>query len=119
MKVILLEHIPSLGSKGEQKEVKDGFAQNFLIPQKKAVPFTVKNAQKYLQVQKQAQEKQQKAAVSPQDLANRLRALTLDFAEKADETGTFFAGITKEKILKAGTNKDLSIRELRIKHNLI
>ena len=43
MKVILLEVIPSLGARGDIKNVSDGFAMNFLIPQGKALLATKQN----------------------------------------------------------------------------
>ena len=49
MKLILLENIKSLGVKGDIKEVTDGYAINFLLPQKKAALATAHNLvkQKY------------------------------------------------------------------------
>jgi large subunit ribosomal protein L9 len=41
MKVLLLAHIKNIGKKGEVVEIKEGYARNFLIPQKKAVPAQV------------------------------------------------------------------------------
>ncbi len=41
MKVLLLTHIKNIGKKGEVVEIKEGYARNFLIPQKKAVPAAV------------------------------------------------------------------------------
>jgi large subunit ribosomal protein L9 len=43
MEVILLTHIENLGSLGDKVNVKSGFARNFLVPQGKAKPATVKN----------------------------------------------------------------------------
>ena len=43
MKVILLNNIKKLGSRFEVIDVADGFAQNFLIPQKKVLPATLEN----------------------------------------------------------------------------
>jgi len=43
MKVVLLENVKNIGQKGEVKEVKDGYAMNFLIPQKKAKAATEGN----------------------------------------------------------------------------
>ena len=45
MKLILLQDIQNIGKKGEIKDVSDGFAMNFLLPQKKAVLATTKNVQ--------------------------------------------------------------------------
>ena len=43
MKVILLENITSLGVKGDIKNVSDGYASNFLLPQKKALIASLQN----------------------------------------------------------------------------
>ena len=43
MKVILLENITSLGVRGDIKDVSDGYASNFLLPQKKALIASLKN----------------------------------------------------------------------------
>ena len=40
MKVVLIDEVPSLGIPGDVKEVKDGYARNYLIPQKLAVLAT-------------------------------------------------------------------------------
>ena len=43
MKVILLEDITNLGDMGDTVNVKDGYARNFLIPRKLALPATARN----------------------------------------------------------------------------
>ena len=94
MKVVLIEHIQGYGRKGEVKEVKDGYAQNFLLPQGKAVQATDKNVQKYSKLVEKEKVKKQTMSEEPNVLAKKLRGIVLDFAEKADENGTFFAGVT-------------------------
>jgi large subunit ribosomal protein L9 len=113
MKVILLDHVSTLGRKGEVKEVKDGFAQNFLLPQKKAVLATEKNVQKYSFLQKQAEEKKS-AVFEPKSIAGRLRSVVLEFTEKADENGTFFAGITKDKLIKELATRGINLKPKQI-----
>ena len=56
MKVVLLETIKSLGLKGDIKNVSDGYAMNFLIPQKKALIASEKNISN-IKVKKDKQEK--------------------------------------------------------------
>jgi large subunit ribosomal protein L9 len=52
MKVILLQNVEDLGKKYEVKDVKDGYARNFLFPEKLAKPAT-EEALKWLQDQKE------------------------------------------------------------------
>ena len=47
MEVVLLEKIQNLGDLGDTVKVKPGFGRNFLIPQKKAVPATAENVEKF------------------------------------------------------------------------
>ncbi len=51
MQVILLERVEKLGQMGDEVKVKDGFARNFLLPQKKALRATKANRE-YFQTQK-------------------------------------------------------------------
>ena len=47
MEVVLLEKIQNLGDLGDTVRVKSGFGRNYLIPQKKAVPATPENIEKF------------------------------------------------------------------------
>mgnify|MGYP002639020010 CR=1 FL=1 len=115
MKVVLIEHIQGYGRKGEVKEVKDGYAQNFLLPQGKAVQATDKNVQKYSKLVEKEKVKKQTMSEEPNVLAKKLRGIVLDFAEKADENGTFFAGVTRDKIAKVLVAKGLVVKSKQVK----
>ena len=115
MKVILLKHINNLGRKGEVKDVSDGYAINFLLPQKLVALANPKNL-KLLQEQTVAVEKSKTASlIDTKKLLNKLSAIVLDFSEKADAKGTFFAGITAEKISEALQKRVFLIRAKQIK----
>ena len=47
MEVILLEKVANLGNLGDKVAVRPGYGRNFLIPQKKAVPATQENIEKF------------------------------------------------------------------------
>ena len=70
MKVILLEDVNKIGKKGEIKEVKDGYAHNFLFAKKLAVPATKQNLDA-VDKQKDLKEEVQKKNLK-QALDNRL-----------------------------------------------
>jgi len=63
MKVILLTKVANLGSVGDVISVKDGYARNFLIPQKKAIFYSAANY-KVFELQKQNLEKQNQEQIS-------------------------------------------------------
>ena len=67
MKVVLLQDVKSIGKKGELVNVSDGYARNFLIPRKLAVPATAENLNTMKQQEKA---KQAQAAAEAQAAVN-------------------------------------------------
>ena len=110
MKVVLLKSFESLGRAGEVKNVSDGYASNFLLPKKIAVAASDSNVAKYSKLATQPAVKSAGRGSSPEALANKLRAIVVNFHEKVGEGGTFFAGITKEKIITAVQDKGVSLK---------
>lgn len=99
MKVILLENIASLGKRGEVKEVSEGYAMNFLLPQKKAILATALSV-KYFQHQKDEQEKnlaEQQNKYSK--IAKNLNNQSLNFIGKTSAQNNLFAGIGVDEII--------------------
>ena len=116
MKVVLIKHIEKMGRKGEVKNVANGYAQNFLFPQKLAVPATENNVKKYVvdETTETASSKNKGKDKSSESVANQLRSTELIFKEKADENGTLFAGISKDKIIKALVAKRIDLKPKQI-----
>ena len=98
MKVIFLKTVNNVASEGEVKEVSNGYARNFLIPQKLAEIATRETMQKVKQKVEQKQKKVKTTIKDKSKLAKALSGLSVSFKAKADEKGTIFAGITPEKI---------------------
>lgn len=98
MKVVLLENLPGLGNKGEIKNVSDGYAVNFLLPQKKATLATAPTVSR-IQHLKDQQEKnlaeQQKNYAKIKKVLDRQ---TLNFFAKVSEKGHLFSGIGQLEI---------------------
>jgi large subunit ribosomal protein L9 len=98
MKVILLQDVKKLGKKYEVKEVKDGFARNFLIPQGLA-KIATKKALAWLEKQKEIEEKRAEEALKKvQEQASSLDGLELIIPVKVGEQGQLFESITSQKI---------------------
>lgn len=111
MKVIFLKDVKKVGRKLEEKEVSDGYALNFLIPQKLAIPITAATAGQVKQLKTQVEEGRQKAEESRAEALARISGLTLSVPMKANEQGHLFAKLTKDKILeilKIEKNLDIS-----------
>jgi large subunit ribosomal protein L9 len=100
MKVVILKHYPSLGKVGDIKDVAEGYAHNFLFPQKIAALATDGNISHARALKQKKDEAKNRHVVDPEKLVTGLRTMSITLKERADEKGTFFAGITKEKIIE-------------------
>ena len=98
MKVILLQDIENLGKKYEVKEVKSGYARNFLIPQGLVKPAT-KEALKWLEAQKKTEEaKAEEDLKKAQALASNIDGQELMISVKIGGKGELFEKINTQKI---------------------
>ena len=98
MRVIFLKDVEKLGKKFEVKEVKDGYARNFLIPQGLAKPAT-KEVLEWLEVQKEIQEKKAEEDLKKaQGLASSLDDVEVTIPVKVGETDQLFESVTTQKI---------------------
>jgi len=101
MKVILLEDVGGVGEAGSVESVADGYARNYLIPQKLAVPATdgsLKNLEHHRRLirRRQAQESANAKAV-----AERLSEITLKLKAKSGEAGKLYGSITHAEVADA------------------
>lgn len=114
MKVILLQDVENLGKKYEVKEVKDGYARNFLLPQKLVKPAT-KQSLKWLEDQREAIEKDAEEDLKKsQDLASKLDDLELSIAMKVGEEGQLFESITSQKISEKLSELGFEVKKSQI-----
>ncbi len=98
MKVILLQDIENLGKKYEVKEVKSGYARNFLLPQELVMPATKKSL-KWLEVQKEAEEKMAEEELKKiQGKASELDGMEISIPVKIGEEGQLFESINSQRI---------------------
>ena len=98
MKIILLSDVKNVGKKGEVKEVADGYARNFLIKNKLAVPAT-QQSQAILESQiQQKADAEAKAIEDAKALKAQLATLSLTFTLKTGEKGKTFGSISSKQI---------------------
>lgn len=118
MKVILQADVKGTGKKGQVFEVADGYARNFLLPKKLAVPATTGNVldishKKELEEGRKGREKE--AAVA---LADKLSALLIEVKTKTGEGGRLFGSVTSKEIadgLKKQHGVEVDKRKIDIK----
>lgn len=101
MKVILTNDVKPLGTRGQIVDVKDGYANNFLLRQKLAVAATP-GAMKQLEQQQNAKKRKQAEEVAnSQEVATQLEATTVRVAAKAGGNGRLFGTITNANVADA------------------
>ncbi|MFC1801958.1 50S ribosomal protein L9 [Patescibacteria group bacterium] len=101
MKVILLKDIAKVGKKYEVKDVPDGHALNFLIPNK-LVKVATKNSLKSLETEKtQTEEKEEERVKDLKENVEKLSKEVLEIKAKANDEGHLFAGVGKNEIATA------------------
>ena len=98
MKVILQQDVKGQGKKGQLIEASDGYARNFLIPRKLAVPATAENlnTMKQQEKAKKAQEAAEKAEAEA--LSEKLKTSVVKLTAKAGTGGRLFGAVTSKEI---------------------
>ena len=98
MQVILLERVEKLGTIGDEVEVRNGFARNFLIPQGKALLATATNRARFeaerAEIEARNEQAKQEAAASGESL----NGLTFTMIRQASENGQLFGSVTARDI---------------------
>lgn len=98
MKVILLKDVENVGKKYEVKDVKPGFARNFLIAQDLAKLATESNLE-WLESQREVIQKEAEEDLkASQELASKLDDLELVIVDKVNEEGHLFDSVNAQKI---------------------
>ncbi len=98
MKVILLQDVKNVGKKYEIKEVKNGYARNFLIPQSFAKLATKKDL-KWLDRQKEIMEKEAEEDLKKtQEVASHIDGLEVNISVKVGPEGQLFESINNLKV---------------------
>lgn len=99
MKVILKTTVDNLGRAGEVKEVKPGYARNFLLPRRLAEAATPA-ALKYWEKGKEKRQAQVQSEIkTAKELAEKLSGVNLSFSVPASEEGKLFGSVGKSDVL--------------------
>ena len=110
MEVILREHVDNLGHRGEIVKVAEGYARNFLLPRKLALPVTEANKK---QIERERVKAEARDAAERQDaeaVAQRVGAVEITIARRVGENDTLYGSVTAaditEVLAKQGVQVD-------------
>jgi large subunit ribosomal protein L9 len=98
MKVILLKDIKGVGKRFEEKEIADGYANNFLIPKKMVAPLSGASAGAIKNLKSQEEKMRAEEAQILKENIAKLKGLKLSITAKANEKGHLFASLNASKI---------------------
>ena len=93
-KVLLVKPLANLGGEGEQVTVKAGYARNFLLPQKIAIPVNKANKKQIEALLKAREIREAKELENAQAVAKALENMSIAFAVKTGEGGKMFGSVT-------------------------
>jgi large subunit ribosomal protein L9 len=101
MQVILIQDVDNLGGTNELVSVKNGYARNFLIPQKKAVEANSSNLKKMEEKQKQLGKKEAKLLSEINSVIAVLKESPLRIGAKTGTSGKIFGSVTSLQVSRA------------------
>lgn len=114
MKVILTKDVAKLGKSGEMKTVADGYATNFLIPQKLAVSAAGGAYRAYQHDIASREEKRKREREDAEIAATRIGSTTLTMGVKVGEGGKLYGSITAKDIADALSRRGIEIDRHKI-----
>ena len=99
MKVILTTNVKKLGKVGELVNVKDGYARNFLLPNKMALRENKKNLEYYEKIKEEIKINENSKLEQAKQTIENIKRLNIEFNKEADEKGQLYGAISKKEIL--------------------
>jgi large subunit ribosomal protein L9 len=115
MQIILLEKVVNVGNLGDVVKVKDGYARNFLIPQRKARRATAAAVAEF-EVKRAELEKDAAAKLAAsQAQGDKLSGMTISIAQKAGVDGRLFGSVTNFDIAEALTKQGFAVEKAQVR----
>lgn len=117
MKIILNEDVEKLGNKGELKEVKEGYARNYLFPKNLATKATKKAIKQISEEVEAKKEEIAKEKEEAQKKASSLESQKITIQAKAESNGKLFGALSEKIIadnIKKQTGQEVDTKQIEI-----
>lgn len=115
MEVILLESIPHVGALGDKVKVKDGYARNYLIPQKKAKRATVAAIAEFEAKRAELEQAQAARLAAATELKEELDGFVVEIASKTGVDGRLFGSVTNMDVAAALSKQGYDIHKSQVR----
>jgi large subunit ribosomal protein L9 len=99
MEVILREHVDNLGKRGEIVKVADGYARNYLLPRKLALPATDGNRKHVERERKIMETREAEEKASAEAIAARLASVEISISRRVGDTEQLYGSVTSADIV--------------------
>ena len=109
MKIILTANIKKLGKIGDLVTVKNGYARNYLFPQKKALRENKKNLEYFETIKKDISEKEKIKKENAENLLKNLKKIKIEFFKECDENDQLYGAVSKREIQNYLIEKDIKL----------
>jgi large subunit ribosomal protein L9 len=114
MKVILMTDVPALGQRGETRDVANGYARNFLLPRKLAVPATPANLKNVEHLKRQRAREEERALETAKATAERIEGLTLAVTARASEDGRLYGSVSPQDVVEFLERHTITVEKRRV-----
>jgi len=114
MELILLKDLEKIGRKGQIVRVRDGFARNFLLPQKAAMPLTAANERFIADQKARAEKRAVVEKIKAQETAGKLEGLKLSVQAVSGDENKLFGSVTAEDISRLLAEKGFPLDRRKI-----
>lgn len=121
MKVLFLEDVPGVAQGGDIKNVKNGFARNYLIPKNLATPATQDSLQRIDRLKKQAESTRLKTLKDMKALGDELSGTRVDIEMRAGASGQLYGSVTNTIVaekLASLTSREIDRRVIQIPESI-
>jgi large subunit ribosomal protein L9 len=98
--VLLLQPIHGLGAEGDTVTVRAGYARNFLLPRKQALPITQANKKHVESLLKAREAREQKEFENARELSEKIGKISIAIAVKTGEGGKMFGAVTASDLIE-------------------
>ncbi len=114
MEVILREHVDNLGRRGEVVKVADGYARNYLLPRKLALPVNEQNRRQIERERQAAEARELEEKQQAEAFASRLAAVEVVVARRVGENDTLYGSVTSADISEELAKKQFEVDKRKI-----
>ena len=115
MQIILLEKVINVGNLGDVVKVKDGYARNFLIPQKLARRATTAAVAKFEAKRAELEKAAAEKLAAAQGQGEKLNGMTVTVSQKAGVDGRLFGSVTNYDIAEALTKAGFAVEKAAVR----